>query len=420
MRNRAGSLLLGALLVVCATSVALAANYPIVSAVFASSDVGVPVYMRYYNPNVGTVNPIGESICVSPYTWNATTRECQLNWRSIVGPPAATGYKAPTTDVFNDNGNLNEPRYAVYDLEFGTGTGSHAGYYFFAGSNVAGTELSDWKGTDCSGAFNQACLGQGNTTNAAGTGQTYTGIGAVNPVQGFRPIPVPVPTFNAGTGNVDLSWNAASIVSGSGLTTAPSYDLYVAKKACGSSVLSTDYALLKNVTGTSTSVAKADLALSGNTCAWFAIMLHYPNAAALTMTSKYLSANSLPVSYDASAATVTGLRAMYMRNLGVQVSFKTTSESNTQGFYVARSFSPNGPFVRVSPLIAAKGEANSYTYMDATRALVLRGGKVYYRVDVVSRDGKANSFGPVLVDIPGSNNRAPLTPATNSRFATQR
>ena len=401
----------------CAVGTAQAAAYSYLSAVLSTSDVGAPVYLRYFNPLDNVVNDKLIDACVAPFTWEAATSSCQLNFRTVSG---VSGYRGPTNDAFNDTGMLNQVRYAVFDMEQGTGTASHAGYYFFAGATVKGTELADWKGTDCAGTGTQACLGQGTTTNAAGTGQTVTGIGAVNPIAGFRPIPVPVPVFNSGTTNVDLSWTAASIVSTDGSTGTITYDLYVAKKACGSSVLSTDYALLKNVTGTSTSVAKADLALSGNTCAWFAIGLHYPSAGTTAVASRYLSANSLPVSYDASAATVTGLRAMYMRNLGVQVSFKTTSESNTQGFYIARSFSPNGPFVRVSPLIAAKGEANSYTYMDATRALVLRGGKVYYRVDVVSRDGKANSFGPVFVDIPGSNNRAPLAPATNSRFATQR
>lgn len=402
---------------------ALAQSKAFNSAVMVNSDVGAPVYVRYFTPSVTGWN-LGGGVTQGPCTvaagtYDAGTAYCQIVFNTHNTPN--TGYRGQAENIFNFQKDYGTVFYAVFDMEQGTGTASHAGYYFAAAKGVQTADTGAWWLTDCGGTNTpSSCLGQGNATNAAGTAQTVTAAGTVNPIGGFRPIPVPKPVFDSPSGNLALSWTAASIVSPDSSAAALSYDLYVAKKACGSSVLSTDYALLKNVTGTSTSVAKADLALSGNTCAWFAIGLHYPSAGTTAVASRYLSANSLPVSYDASAATVTGLRATYMRNLGVQVTFKTTSESNTQGFYIARSFSANGPFVRVSPLIAAKGEANSYTYMDATRALVLRGGKVYYRVDVVSRDGKANSFGPVFVDIPGSNNRAPLTPATNSRFATQR
>lgn len=401
------------------TGAAFSAAQNIVSSILDSGDQGTNVWVRYFSPAYNIVSPGGEGNCAasrSQVGFDATTRSCQLKYIT-----SKSCYKGYTDNIFNDTQPAASPRYTVWDFERNTGAANHIGYYFFAGkATVTEGDQADWAQLNCAGTtFTNTCIGQGNSGNATGTSVSNSSQGTISPVGGFRPIPVPVPVFNSGTGNLDLSWSAASMVGDAPVSTI-TYDLYVAKKACGSSVLSTDYALLKNVTGTSTSVAKADLTLSGNTCAWFAIGLHYPSAGTTAVASRYLSANSLPVSYDASAATVTGLRATYMRNLGVQVTFKTTSESNTQGFYIARSFSANGPFVRVSPLIAAKGEANSYTYMDATRALVLRGGKVYYRVDVVSRDGKANSFGPVFVDIPGSNNRAPLTPATNSRFATQR
>ncbi|MEN6526313.1 MAG: hypothetical protein ABFD65_07480 [Candidatus Polarisedimenticolia bacterium] len=397
---------------------AQAATYSYISAVLSSTALSSPVYMRYFNPNSAVIFNGDAALCAAPDTWDAATRSCQVSYRTPAsGNP---GYRAPLNDVFNDTGNLNEVRYAVWDVEVSAGSTSRAGYYFWAGASVKGTETSDWRQMNCVGSGSAACLGQGNATNAAGTDQAHSLAGAVAPLQGFRPIPVPQPVAG-GASVVNLSWSVASLLSTDGTSATAQYDLYYAARACGSSpTQDSDFTFLKTVSGTSTSVAVSDMTGAANNCAWFALKIRYPNAATTSVTSLYLSAASLPVSYDASAATVTGLRAMYMRNLGVQVSFKTTSESNTQGFYIARSFSPNGPFVRVSPLIAAKGEANSYTYMDATRALVVRGGKLLERVDVVSRDGKANSFGPVLVDIPGSNNRAPLTPATNSRFATQR
>lgn len=89
------------------------------------------------------------------------------------------------------------------------------GYYFVTGRSVSqtGDPGSALHVLNCAGTLPSTCVGQGNMQNATGTSITGTSLGTIDPIGGFRPIPVPlVDNVNWSTGEISLVWNAASSV----------------------------------------------------------------------------------------------------------------------------------------------------------------------------------------------------------------
>ncbi len=81
----------------------------------------------------------------------------------------------------------------------------------------------------------------------------------------------------------------------------------------------------------------------------------------------------------------------------VTVDWETANEPDVSGFYVARSFTPVGPWTYTSTFIPAQGDAVTgaqYNWVDATTLL---NHHYYYRLDVINTDSSVNDHGPLSV-----------------------
>ena len=89
---------------------------------------------------------------------------------------------------------------------------------------------------------------------------------------------------------------------------------------------------------------------------------------------------------------------------GVEVTWRTASEEQVEGFYVRRGLDALGRGRRVSVLIPATGDEQgaSYRFLDqgATKA------DYYYWIEAIYAGGESEFFGPIAVDDPGDSGLA--------------
>ncbi len=106
------------------------------------------------------------------------------------------------------------------------------------------------------------------------------------------------------------------------------------------------------------------------------------------------AANSITTG-DPTAVKLKSLTAEGYRNL-VAIEWETGVEIDTLGFYLLRSLSPEGPFLRVSDdLIFARGSGAigaRYLFLDY---LLTNGTVYYYQLEEVETTGASNYYGPV-------------------------
>lgn len=367
-----------------------------------SGDATLQVFHRIWHPAVDSVSPGGDTNCTAGNQFvgfDAATRSCESKF--FTPKTGATGYRGYIEDIGNDGKPAGDVRYIAWDAQTGGGSASHTGYYFFAGKAVNIGETSTWNGANCAGTAAATCLAQGNDSNAAGSSVGNTPLGTVANINGFRPIPVPtVQSVNKATGDMVLTWQAASDANGTGQL---SYDVFgVAKTSCTAPADTEFTGGIRNVVGTTTTVNTSAFGKGPNdpACYYFALKLHYPNAGVSVVTSRYVSANSQGVVFGGLAATVTNIEAKLMGRSGVAVTWKTSLEDGVKGFYVTRSFTATGTFERVSGLIAAKGQPSTYSYIDsAIPTLPAKGDGIYYKIETSDIDNNIASYGPVKADL---------------------
>jgi hypothetical protein len=110
---------------------------------------------------------------------------------------------------------------------------------------------------------------------------------------------------------------------------------------------------------------------------------------------------------------------------GVLLEWETTTESNSNGFYLYRSTKPDRDFTRLNIFFLSDsevGEGVFYSYLDEQ---VIPGYTYYYELDAIDFDGSRVTYGPVRVNFqvqtvntPTATLRSGLQTATPTLTAT--
>lgn len=385
---------------------------------FTNAGAPFPVYQRYFTPDNPKISPTCPTGCSNPCGTFEGQNICQLNLLGGTTKAPNYGYRGYIEDVANFDPGLPEGTvfHAVFDGEQFTGLGTHQGYYAWTAGAVSATgetSTSNWNALDCTGTNVSACFGNANVGNSKDVARVPNAAGnVINNIGGLSPIPVPRAALSQPVDSFLLEWDAANSVSRTGAGPgAARYDLYVAKLAPNGATCTTDptadqftaVANFQGLTATNATVSYADAGVGAGeqACVTFALRLRYPDAGGgAAVRSRYLSANGQTFAVGGLAADVYDLRARVVGRNNAEISWKTSLEDGLRGFYVQRGFSAEGPFTRVSDLIAAKGEPSTYSYIDTITKV---GGKItglYYKVESVDIDDTSSVYGPVKTDLP--------------------
>jgi hypothetical protein len=82
---------------------------------------------------------------------------------------------------------------------------------------------------------------------------------------------------------------------------------------------------------------------------------------------------------------------------GILIEWETSSEANSDGFYILRSLRQNQDFTRINIFFLSDSEAGEgvfYSYLDDQ---VVNGNVYYYKLEAIDQDGSSELFGPVTV-----------------------
>lgn len=416
---------LGAILLLASSPAVFAQTF--FSTLQTTDPLAGPLYQRYFpGPGAGD-NPAQPDINANcPAGCAGTARTCQIG----IGPEGEdlcqinhnttnNGYPGYLEQVANFGSTLGSCHYAVYDTEVNSGAATHQGYYAWVGREVeAGTTWDQWS-EDCIGTrTGRTCLGAPSTDDWNGAVVDNTPQGTLNYVGGLTPVPVALPTDLGGdpgaveaNGDIQLSWNAASATASAGCAADATYELFAVTRTGTDCTAPTadEFVSIKQVSGTSTTVTTTELGTTGaaDETVFFALRLRYPDSAGGTpVHGQYLSANSQCIGYAGFAVSVVGIQVQPVGRSGVQIDWRTELEQGTEGFFVTRALSADGPFERVSDLIPAKGEPWAYTYIDNIDPRTLgRPGQItglWYGIEAVGGSDEPQFFGPVAAELPGA------------------
>lgn len=383
-------LLFVSLVLVLGIGAAEAASQPYFASVMNSGNVGTNVYNRDYNPGFATVTPSSGN-CASSATivgFDSATRSCQLKFNT-----ANQGYRGSNNDIQGDLGTDGQLHYVVFDWEQNAGLANHAGFYFWAARTVTTGETAQWFTAGCSGTLTQTCIGQGTTATSNGMDVANTPLGDILPVGGFRPMPVPiVGSADKITGAINLTWRDASALGVGGQP--PSYRLVgIAKDSCTAPFASEFGAghVYADNPGLSFTANTNNFGFAPTVpkCYYFALQLVFPPALSTPVVSRYFSANSAGVVMGGLATTFSSIKVSPFKN-GVDVTWTTSLEDGTRGFYVTRAAGAGQPFERVSPLIQANGQPSTYHYLDVTVGAAAR-NRALWRIEALDADDNASA-----------------------------
>ena len=289
--------------------------------------------------------------------------------------------------------------------------GNHQGFYGWVRGTVTDGSTSLWNDLNCAGVNGTDCLGVATSGNARSetTGvPSSSGGPAIPNVGGMSPIPVPKAAPGSTSDSFNLSWGAIASV-GENAGAAPlGYEVWGARTAsCASAATAGQFQFVKLVPGTSTTVLLSEVPGTGEAVT-FALKIRFPAAGGTAMSTRFLSANGQCFLGGGLSASVYELAAKYAGKTNVEVTWKTSLEDGVRGFYVSRATTQNGPYARVSELIAAKGEASSYSFIDAVQmpAGAVKATGLWYKVETIDIDDNAVEYGPTKAQLPGPNRDA--------------
>ncbi len=117
----------------------------------------------------------------------------------------------------------------------------------------------------------------------------------------------------------------------------------------------------------------------------------------------FVGPNSQCVNTQATVSRIASMSARYTGRGSVNVKFTSGSEAGVTGFYVQRATSANGPWTRVSEMLAAKGDGSEYVSTEKVKAGL--GHVVYYNVQVVMNDGSTVDSGSSAVTLPATQRK---------------
>jgi hypothetical protein len=370
------------------------------------------LYQRYANLNGndgGKRSPgcaancaAAPNVCENGGPQDATTF-CQLNLRNTTNN-LYRGYQENTANFANIDGVAYD---SFFDMQVGAGTGDHRGYYGWTSAVVNTSSTSKASDPNCTGTTASGCLGNLNSTNskdAAGVPNRDGGAAGLERVASMSPIPPPrVTSHNRATGAATLAWDA--VTSNTGGRTAQSYELLRADTAPSGGVCPQPNETQFGPTGggTFTTNSASVNTGTGENCVTYALRVVYGSDSLGPITSRFISGNSQTIYTGAGglSATIINLAAKWINGNNVEINWQTSLEDGVRGFYVTRAVTEAGPYVRVSTLVPAKGEASSYSFIDA----VSIDGKVkatglYYKVETLDIDDQVTAFGPAKASLP--------------------
>jgi hypothetical protein len=377
----------------------------------ATADSPAIIYQRYFAAGSSSINPSAGSNCNGGA--NVETGPDGSFCKLLTRTTATSFYRgySENTSAFGINPPDGQEYQAAFDMQKGAGTSSHVGFYGWTAKVVNSSDQAKASDKNCVGTNAQSCLGNANAANStdrAGVPNTDGGAAGVQRYAGLSPIPAPrVSNYNKTTGTIQLAWDA--VTSNTGGKTAAGYDLFhfTAPISAGTCPAPTDaqLVLLRSVATNSATVTRSELgSTSGDLkCSTFAIRVNYGNNTSGPVKSRYLSSNGQSVNLDGGggAASVFDITAKWASANNIEVNWKTSLEDGVRGFYVTRATTENGAYVRVSSLIAAKGEPSAYTFVDAVQAQgVQKASGLFYKVETVDIDDNVAAFGPAKAQLP--------------------
>lgn len=378
----------------------------------AAADAPAQIYQRYFAALSGAVNPSATNNCGTAGA-NVETAPDGSFCKLVVRTTATAFYRgySENTSAFGITPPDGQEYQSAFDMQTGAGTPNHVGYYGWTAKVVNASDTSKANVKDCTGLNAGSCLGNANTANStdrSGVPNTDGGAAGVQRYAGLSPIPAPrVTNYNRTTGVINLGWDA--VTSNTGGKTAAGYDIFQATgvKSGTTCPAPSDAQLvfLKSSATNSATVNRSELASTpgDNKCATFAIKLNYGNNTGGPIKSRYVSSNGQAINLDGGggAASVFDITAKWASANNIEVNWKTSLEDGVRGFYVTRATTENGAYVRISSLIAAKGEPSAYTFVDAVPTQgVQKATGLYYKVETVDIDDNVAAFGPAKAQLP--------------------
>jgi hypothetical protein len=332
------------------------------------------------------------------------------------GAPGGGGYvgNAEATNAYNADAQ-DAPFYELADASMADATGNHIGYYGVSGVTANNAGTGQFLTQTCTTTAGQNCFGRIDLAYAqpplTNTSSSYGGTSTIKAIGGLNPVPN-VKVASTGTpGSYLLSWgdpfSYANAMRPS--TTAPAppspvvgVALYKNDRPTGdcSAPAGNDAGWTKMAShGLGAGVNVPDSVPAGVGCRYYALKVELtgPGGSPAVMESA-LGVNSQPAKGDATVVRISRFTTTYAGHGKVNVGWTSGVENDTQGYYVTRGLTANGPFQRVSPLVAAKGSNSVYSYTDTPGTTSTT---YYYQLQIVGRDGAMATSTPAAVTLPG-------------------
>ena len=332
--------------------------------------------------------------------------------------PGATGGggyvgNAEATNAYNNDAQ-DSPFYELVDASMNDATGNHIGYFGVSGVTAANAGVGQFLTQVCSGANAQNCFGRIDLAYAqpplTNTSSSYGGTSTIKAIGGLNPIPN-VKVASTGTpGSYLLTWgdpftytNAMRPSPSAGAPPSPvvGVALYKNDRPTGdcSAPAGNDAAWAKMSSyALGAGVNVPDTVPAGVGCRYYALKVELTGPGAAGVVESALGVNSQPAKGDATVVRISRFTTTYAGHGKVNVGWTSGVEGSTQGYYVTRGLTANGPFQRVSPLVAAKGSNSVYSYTDTPGTT---SHTYYYQLQIVGRDGSMSTSTPAAVTLPG-------------------
>lgn len=322
--------------------------------------------------------------------------------------------------------NLNF--YSIWDTELQTGTPAHQGYYGASSVFATSAGIGDPTQSGCPGSTALNCFGRIDTSNAISAPLNFVshGYGDADPhnlraIGGLSPVPVPRISRLSAT-QVKVTWNDPDLYTAAMRGPASNVlgvNLYrfddtnangVCDEPSGSTVGWALVAPFPNGSGAAGTTQNITAGPAGShNCTFFATTVRfsgpggvgelesggnpYPGSGGIP---KYVGGNSQAINLDPTSTKIIRANAKYEGKGSVTVTWQSGLEGGLSGYYVQRGSTADGPYTRVSSMIAPRGDNTDYTFNDRLASP----GTFYYRVEIVGTSGTSTFTSPTAVMTP--------------------
>ncbi len=379
---------------------ALAQNQPFEASVIQTGNQGnLTVFQRYWTEVKPDVSPGCAGACGSGGAncdlTDPAQPTCKLSYNTT-----RNAYRGYSEQMLNFGSPGNGTVFnSLFEYQANAGSATHTGFFAWARGAASEGETSLWYEPGCAGTNGTSCIGNPGTADAIDEANTPQGVIAKR--GGLQPIPVPKASAQGTRDSFPLSWTAVTSDGKAAGAAVLGYDLYVAKTSACAAPTEAQFTFLRTVAGTSTTVTSAEAGLGADDTPTFALKIRFPGTFdGKVITTKYLSANGQCFGRGL-ASTVYDLAARHVGGTNVEVTFKTSLEDGVQSFDIMRATTQNGEFTKVGN-VAAKGEASSYSFIDAIQVPQgqVRATGLFYKVVAIDVDNGTSSYGPVKASLP--------------------